>query len=58
MALNFLQSSHRRDYLSIAVKYKVSPNRVYLLNHGIISPVNDKDKQIIDELYRRNIKFG
>lgn len=58
MALHFLMSSHKRDYLSIAIKFRVSPDRVYLLNHGILSPIDEKDKEIIKELMRRNIKFG
>lgn len=57
MALHFLKSSHKLDYLSIAIQFHVSPDRVYRLNHDTIKPVDDKDKQILYELYRRNIRI-
>lgn len=52
--LNFLFARHRRTYISIGIKFKKNPERVYNLAHGA-KPIDDTEKQIMHELLAQGI---
>lgn len=56
MALKFLTSSHKLEYLFLGIKYRVSPERIYCLNHEWRTPSGEKDLQIVQELKSRGMK--
>jgi len=53
----FWRSRHRSAYKDLAIKYKVSPLKVYRLAHGGRASSN-VDSDILDELLQRGIISG
>lgn len=54
MALVFLKSNHKVLYLYLAIRYKVSPDHIYKLAHGIREVNTNKDIEIVRYFKRHN----
>ena len=52
--LNFLHARHRDLYVRLALKYLISPERIYHLAHGS-NPKTEKEKKIHRELLDQGI---
>lgn len=56
MSNSFWSSSHKMLYLYLAIRYRVTPVRVYKLAHGK-NPRTHKDKEVVRKLVDKGIVY-
>ena len=55
MARSFWKSSHRKQYILLALRFLVTPKHVYLLAHNDTRCKTKKDNKIMHELHKKGI---